>query len=118
MRDAMKSKDLLIRCMIYRDGDLFIGVCLDYDLMVQSETMANAKEKLNQQVREYVADALVGEDHDYADQLLDRRAPFKYFLMYYGGACVYKILHFQRFFINTFRSALPVVPANSGMTAG
>lgn len=79
----MKSEDLLIACYFERDGDQWLGFCLDFSLVTQADTLHSAQEKLMAQVREYVADATIGEDRRHASYLLRRRAPLRYWLKFY-----------------------------------
>ncbi|MES5814431.1 hypothetical protein [Pseudoxanthomonas sp. Soil82] len=79
----MKPKELLIACYFERAGDQWLGFCLDYSLVAQADTLANAKDKLEEQIREYVYDATVGQDREHAGYLLRRRAPLKYWLKFY-----------------------------------
>jgi hypothetical protein len=53
-------------------------------LATQADSLLEAKEKLRDQISEYVYDALVGEDQAFAEQLLRRRAPLVDWLKYYG----------------------------------
>ena len=85
----MKSIDLTLRCMGTKDGGQWSLMCLDLCLAVQADSFEEAKKKLERQICEYVTDALVGEDKDYADQLMSRRAPAQYWAQYY----LYKTLN-------------------------
>jgi hypothetical protein len=65
-------------------GNQWQAFCLDFSLAAQGDTFAEVKDKLDAMVAEYVYDALVGQDRDYAEQLLPRRAPLRHWLKYYS----------------------------------
>lgn len=57
---------------------------------------------------EYLNDALVGQDKDFAEQLLCRRAPAKYFAKFYFYMSMHKIGVINGGFRETFFSPLPL----------
>lgn len=79
----MKPTQLLLRCYAEKVGDQWQAFCLDLSFAAQAGTFAEVKDKLDAMVFEYVFDALAGEDRDYAEQLLIRRAPPCNWLKYY-----------------------------------
>ncbi|MGH8473068.1 MAG: hypothetical protein ACREVJ_11560, partial [Gammaproteobacteria bacterium] len=74
---------LLLRCYAEKVGDQWQAFCLDLSLSAQGDTFMEVKDKLEAMVAEYVYDALAGEDRDYAEHLLARRAPPRDWLKYY-----------------------------------
>jgi len=60
-----------------------VVVCLDFSLAAQDETLEGAKARLEAQIKEYVFDAIEGEDRAFAEQLLTRRAPCAQWARYY-----------------------------------
>ncbi len=68
----MKINTLILRCYAKYDEGQWIAFCLDFDLAAQADTFEQAKTKLENMIKEYVFDALVGEDKEYAEQLLTR----------------------------------------------
>ena len=58
-------------------------MCLNFTLAVQAETLPEAKIKIEEQVDLYLKEALDGQDCEYAYELLNRSAPFKYWAKYY-----------------------------------
>ena len=62
---------------------MWVALCLDFDLAAQGETFEEARNHLDGMITEYVADALTGPDRDHAASLLNRRAPWRYWLHYY-----------------------------------
>ncbi|WP_424407832.1 hypothetical protein [Pasteurella sp. PK-2025] len=77
----MKKHRKLIRCMAYKKGNLYIAVCLDLSLAAQADTMNEAIEKLDSQIRDFVEE--VSSDPQYASQLLNRPAPLSLWVKYY-----------------------------------
>ena len=67
----MKANELILRCYGEKIGDTWQAFCIDLNLAAQGDSFPEVKAKLNQQIYSYVYDALVGEDKEYADQLLN-----------------------------------------------
>ena len=57
-------------------------------------------------VQEYVSDALVGEDKEYAEQLLSRKAPLFEWLKYY----FHMLIHTQNGLYRLFKETIPLMP--------
>jgi len=89
----MKINTLILRCYArYHEGQ-WIAFCLDFDLAAQADTFEQAKTKLESMIKEYVFDALVGEDKGYAEQLLTRKAPLFEWLKYYYYVFMFRLIH-------------------------
>ena len=71
----MKPLDLIVRCMTWRDGDLWIAASIDLGLAAQGHTCDEARDALHAQISSYVRDAMT-RDAAHADVLLERKAPF------------------------------------------
>jgi predicted RNase H-like HicB family nuclease len=80
----MNANSLILKCYAERKDQQWAAFCLDFDLAVQADTLEEAKEKLHVMLAEYVNDALVGDDRQYADQLLSRRAPARMYAKCYA----------------------------------
>ena len=78
---SMKKYRKLIRCMVYPKGDLYIAVCLDLSLAAQADTMQEAMDKLDSQIRDLIRE--VNSEPEYAQQLLNRPAPLSLWVKYY-----------------------------------
>ncbi|WP_282296217.1 hypothetical protein [Stenotrophomonas sp. PS02289] len=78
----MRPNQILLRCFAERDGQLWVAYCLDLSLAAQGDTLEEVKGKLDEQIREYVSDALVGPDRAHAPYLLSRSAPASLWLHY------------------------------------
>ena len=70
----MKPLDLIVRCMTWRDGDLWIAASIDLGLAAQGHTCDEARDALHAQISSYVRDAMT-RDAAHADVLLERKAP-------------------------------------------
>ena len=79
----MRTNELLLRCYGVKDDGLWQIMCLDLSLAAQAETFEEAMKKLGEQIAEYIHDATVGQDKEFAAQLLRRRAPLKYWVSFY-----------------------------------
>ncbi|WLA02773.1 type II toxin-antitoxin system HicB family antitoxin [Xanthomonas translucens] len=111
----MRPKQLVVRCYAKLDGDVWVAFCVDFSLGAQADTLEEAKRKLDEQIKEYVYDALVGDDRQHAEYLLTRRAPISFWIEYYSIKTVYKLLRFmhvrKQVQSRPFKEVLPMVPA-------
>lgn len=105
----MHTKDLLLRAYVKQDGNVWYACCLEYTLAVQASTCDEAKRKLVEQIKQYVTDALTGEDIDHAHKLLTRRAPPSEWIMYYWILFSNKLLHIGHGLF-AFRPSVPLIP--------
>lgn len=102
---AIHPTELLVRCFAMRRDGYWVAICVDLDLTVQANTAAQARKLLKAQIASYVADA-VGVDSDHAQELLTRRAPLRYFALYYFA----KLVHASKRRMS-YQAAMPMVPA-------
>lgn len=79
----MKANQLTLRCFGEKKDGQWTLVCIDLCLAVQATSIEKAKAKLESQIKEYIYDALVGEDKDHAESLLNRKAPLSLVVKYY-----------------------------------
>lgn len=107
----MKTHDLIVRCLGKKDGDQWVVVCLDYSLAGQGETLDEAKKSVEAQIVTYLKEALVGQDREHASVLLFRRAPLKYWLMYYAALCAHGIMNNKLW--KAFQEPVPLKPAHA-----
>lgn len=80
----MRPKELILRGLAERKEGVWQAFCLDLSLAAQGETFDEAMAKLESQVKEYLYDALEGEDKEHASYLLSRSAPASLWLKYYS----------------------------------
>nr|VFJ89039.1 MAG: hypothetical protein BECKLFY1418A_GA0070994_100623 [Candidatus Kentron sp. LFY] len=72
-----------LHCYIEKKHGIWQAFCLDFMLAAQGESFEESREKLKSMVKEYIDDAKHGENQKYAEQLLSRRAPVRYWWKYY-----------------------------------
>lgn len=77
------SFEIFVRCIGRREDSQWTVVCLNFDLAAQAVTFEEARDRLEAQIREYVRDAMSGEDRAHASYLMNRRAPLSLWLLYY-----------------------------------
>ncbi len=106
----MNVTDLVLRCYAKYYKKQWIAFCLDFDLAAQADSFEEVKEKLENMIKEYVFDALVGEDKEYADQLLSRKAPIFEWIKYYYYLFVYQVINTKDDFYRLFKEPLPLTP--------
>ena len=106
-QNRLYPAELILRCLaLQRDGH-WVAMCIDLDLAVQADTSAQARQLLNAQMVSFVAEA-VTIDSDHAGDLLNRKAPLRYRVLYY----LIKLMHATRR-KQSFEAALPMVPAGA-----
>lgn len=111
--NCMKQKkkfhpsELVLRCLAMKKNGYWVAMCIDLDLAVQADSLAKARMLLQEQMRSYVADAF-GCDSEHAGELLRRRAPIRYFALYYA----IKIAHITKRRLS-FETAMPMIPAHA-----
>ncbi|WP_295445611.1 DUF1902 domain-containing protein [uncultured Thiodictyon sp.] len=80
----MRQSQWKLRCYAeHEPSGVWVALCLDFDLAAQGETFEEARDHLDAMINDYVEDALTGEDRDHAAALLNRRAPWPYWLRFY-----------------------------------
>lgn len=65
-----------VRCVVHGMGNQWEGLCLDLDIAVQGNSLADVKNRLNNAVHTYVEDALA-ENEPHRSRLLGRKAPLR-----------------------------------------
>ncbi|MES2118705.1 MAG: hypothetical protein V4578_26295 [Pseudomonadota bacterium] len=107
----MNPKRLLLRMYgEQRDGQWTL-INLEFSLAAQAASFDEAKASLDVQIREYVKDALGGQDRAHADYLLARRAPIKYWLKYWVALLRARTLGAENGHSQSFRETVPLAPA-------
>lgn len=108
----MKTSRLLLRIYGEKMEGQWSLINLEFSLAAQADTLEEAQRILQSQIKEYVHDALVGQDRAYAGQLLlERRAPMKYWLKYWLGIARCRLLGQGSGREKSFVEPLPLVPA-------
>jgi hypothetical protein len=70
---VMQTKDLIVRCYVKKDGDLYIAVCIDLSLAAQANSVEEVVQKLEAQIFDYLCEAF--SETEYAASLIQRKAP-------------------------------------------
>lgn len=107
----MRPRQLLIRCYAERKQGYWVALCLDFTLAAQGESFEQAKAALDRQIREYVYDALAGEDKEHAPYLLSRRAPLRDWVKYYAAHLLRRVVMHSGRTYKPFKEIVPMVPA-------
>lgn len=111
----MRAEQLVVRCYAEPEGSQWVAVCVDLSLAAQADSFAEVKTKLDYQIREYVFDALAGEDRAHAHYLLTRKAPLRFWLKYAlisaRNAIARKRGNMSSPLPVRFKETLPLVPA-------
>lgn len=79
----MRASKLILRCYAELSEGQWQAFCLDFSLAAQADTFEEARAKLDEQIREYVCDALTGQDKEHATYLMRRRAPVLFWVKYW-----------------------------------
>ncbi|KXS32533.1 MAG: hypothetical protein AWT59_1366 [Candidatus Gallionella acididurans] len=108
----MKPNNLLLHCYAEKSGEQWQVFCLDLSLAAQGDSFKEARIKLDSMVESYLQDALVGEDKEYADQLLNRKAPLRQWIKYYFFRLIFLIFSTKNRLPRLFKEAIPMVPCS------
>lgn len=79
----MKPKSLLLRILGKKEGNQWTVMCLDFSLAAQADTYDEAHRLLQAQIHSYLKDIFEGPDREFAETLLRRRAPLRYWFAFY-----------------------------------
>lgn len=108
--DKIRARNLVLRCYANKDGDQWQVFCIDLCLAAQGNSFLEARNKLGNMLTEYVYDALAGEDREFADQLLNRKAPFNQIATYHWYKWMHRIGIFRDGIHRLFKQPMPLVP--------
>ena len=103
----MKPFQILLRCYAERKEGHWQAFCIDLCLAVQGESQQEVRQKLHAQIADYLQDILGGEDLPYANQLLNRKAPFSIVAKYHLYSALGHIRRIKDRFC-TFQDAMPL----------
>lgn len=99
---------LVIRCLAEKQDNLWQVICLDFCLAAQDENLETAKQKLQAQIKDYLHDALEGEDRAFSNELLTRKAPWKYRAKYHITKLLHDCLNVHNGSSEFFNQTLPL----------
>ncbi|QNH64565.1 DUF1902 domain-containing protein [Proteus vulgaris] len=72
-----------LRCMAYSQDGIYIAACLDLSLAAQADSLKEAMDKLEAQIKDYFEE--VASDPQYANQLIyHRKAPLSMWVKYWS----------------------------------
>lgn len=108
----MKPVKLVLRCYGERKGDQWQAFCLDFTLAAQADSFDEAKFKLERMIEDYVVEAL-GEHKEHAQELLTRRAPFRYWAKFYAIRFLCRIGSVKREMCRLFNEPVPLTVRSS-----
>ncbi len=91
----MKPRELLLRGYTVPDGDSYFAICLDLNIYARGESPDAATKRCVEFVCDYLNEALA-EDREFAEDLLDRKAPLSFWLTYWRMRLVYILFHSWR----------------------
>ena len=77
----MKTDDLLLRCYVERQGQLWVAVCIDLCLAAQDYDANEVVSKLHLQIVDHLNEAF--KEKDFTNQLLSRKAPLRFRAKFY-----------------------------------
>jgi len=103
----MKSKDLVLRCYVKKVQLQFVAVCIDLCLAAQADTPDQARKQLKSQIECYVEEALT-IDREFADELLNRKAPLSQRIEYALIVVATKVHLVKSSIAQAFKTILPV----------
>lgn len=104
----LKPGQMVLRCFAEQKGTVWQAFCLDLNLAVQGDSRYEVKAKLQSQIAEYLHDALAGEDRQYADQLLTRRAPASTWIRYYCLKAISQVINAHNGIREFFNEVMPL----------
>jgi len=109
-KDRIRTRELMLRCYANKHGDQWQAFCIDLCLAVQGDSFPEVRQKLEHMMVEYVYDALAGEDREFAEQLLNRKAPFSQIATYYCIRSLHLVGLCRDGIHKLFKEPMPLVP--------
>jgi len=109
----MKPINLVLRCYGEQKAGGWQAFCIDLNLAVQGKSAEEVKRKLIEQIESYLYDALVGEDREYASQLLSRKAPLHFRVKYHFYKLLCKIDGAKENICQILDFPMPLKPVHS-----
>ncbi len=106
----MNPKQMILRCYAEKKDSIWQAFCIDLNLAVQGETRDEVRAKLQRQIGSYLYDALEGEDKEYANQLLSRKAPIVFRAKYTFYKILINFYKAKNGINHIFNEIIPLVP--------
>lgn len=108
----MKAKKLMLHCLAEKKGDYWQAICLDLTLATQGDSFEEVRGKLDSVIESYLYDALAGDDKEYAEQLLTRRAPTADWIRYYMFVILKRLGLLKNALHRLFVEPIPMMPVS------
>lgn len=105
---TLKPPSLIVRCYAEQRESLWVAVCVDFGLAAQGDSFNDASHKLDEQIREYVFDAIAGPDRQFGAQLLQRKAVLSQRLRYHVIKLLGRVHAFRDGRHRAFKEPLPL----------
>lgn len=106
----IRATDLMLRCYANKHDKQWQAFCIDYSLAAQGTSFQEARQKLDDMICEYLYDALAGEDQEFAEQLLNRKAPLSQIATYHWIRLMHRIGFLRDECHKLFKEVKPLVP--------
>lgn len=107
----MKATRLLLKIYGEKSDGQWSLINLDFCLAAQADTIEEAQFLLESQIKDYITDALHGQDREHAHGLLTRRAPVKYWIKWWVGVLRARLGGRTNSGQKAFCEPIPLVPA-------
>jgi hypothetical protein len=104
----MKPGQLILRCYGEKKGEIWQAFCLDLNLAAQGNSFTEVRAKLYCQIESYLYDAIEGEDKQYAEQLLNRKAPLYFWIKYYAYKLINEVRQAKHGIRTIFNEVVPL----------
>ncbi|RQW89922.1 MAG: hypothetical protein EHM79_02120 [Geobacter sp.] len=111
-RPALSPSQLIVRCFAERKGDVWQAFCLEFNLAAQGGSFHEVRRKLHEQIDLYLIDILEGDDRQFADQLLNRKAPLAIRSRYHFYKAMRKIIDARDGLGRIFTEVMPLTLAD------
>lgn len=109
----LKLGNLILRCYGHRiKNGRWFGVCLELNLAAEAESPEQLRKKLFDMMKSYIETVIETDDKDSIPELLERRAPFYNWAIYYIIKLLASIRDFPNKFLR-FKEAIPFTLAQN-----
>jgi hypothetical protein len=95
----MERNPYILRCYARPEKDYIIGICIDLDIAVRSDSISQVREEMRKAIEGY----FLSLDKDNFKDLFPRTVPFHVKLDYYRVCCLIKYLRFFTSFKRNFQ---------------
>ncbi|WP_084480175.1 type II toxin-antitoxin system HicB family antitoxin [Methylomicrobium lacus] len=103
-----------LHCIAKKHDSYWSARCLDFSLYAVGDTLEEAKQKLEEEIDEYLYDALEGESKNYAPYLLLRKADFSEWALFYTLDLFTRCRSLKQWIGEAFSPVIPHGPYNHG----